>query len=315
MAPSNTSTTTAQSTSPTQEIPVRSVSGWPILIGVILTDAALITLATQTLPELFSRDVSPLVGVSVALSIALTVIGTITMMCGFFLVNPNMSRVLVLFGRYRGTQRDGGFFWTNPFTVKKSVSLRANNISSEQIKVNDLTGNPIEVGAVVVWKVMDTAQASFDVEDYHEYVDVQIETAIRELAKSHPYDDATSDEDVPSLRQDTEVVTAVLQEMLQQRLDRAGIAVLEARISHLAYAPEIASAMLQRQQASAIIAARKLIVAGAVGMVDDALTQLQADNIVELDAERRATLVGNLLVVLCGQHSPTPIVNTGGLYH
>ena len=314
MTPSTTSTTTAPSTSPTQEIPVRSISGWPVLIGVILTDIALITLATQTLPELFSRDVSPLVGVSVILAIILTVIGTITMLCGFFLVNPNMSRVLVLFGRYRGTQRNSGFFWTNPFTCKKSVSLRANNISSEQIKVNDLTGNPIEVGAVVVWKVMDTAQASFDVEDYHEYVDVQIETAIRELAKSHPYDDATSDDGVPSLRQDTEVVTAVLQDMLQERLDRAGIAVLEARISHLAYAPEIASAMLQRQQADAIIAARKKIVEGAVGMVDDALTQLSEREVVELDAERRVTLVGNLLVVLCGGVSPQPVLNTGSLY-
>jgi len=291
-----------------QEIPFRALSGWLVLLGLAAVDAAIVT-------HLVQSD-APRTPAFILLRGVLPAFASVVMLCGFFIVNPNMSRVLVLFGRYRGTERRAGFFWTNPFTIKNRVSLRAHNISSEKIKVNDLMGNPIEVGAVVVWQVQDTAQACFDVEDYNEYVDVQIETAIRELAKSHPYDEATSDDaTIPSLRQDTEVVTNVLQEMLQRRLDRAGISVLEARISHLAYAPEIASAMLQRQQASAIIAARQKIVAGAVGMVEDALAQLQAHDVVELDAERRATLVGNLLVVLCGQHSPQPVVNTGGLYH
>jgi regulator of protease activity HflC (stomatin/prohibitin superfamily) len=187
------------------------------------------------------------------------------------------------------------------------------------VKVNDLTGNPIEVGAVVVWQVADTAQAQFDVEDYFQYVDVQIETAVRQLAKSHPYDDASEhmkdDDSVVSLRTGTDQITAELGEELQARLNRAGIHVIDARISHLAYAPEIASAMLQRQQADAIIAARKKIVEGAVGMVEDALNQLNEKGVVELDAERRATLVGNLLVVLCGGAAPQPVINTGSLYN
>ncbi|MEQ8768097.1 MAG: SPFH domain-containing protein [Planctomycetota bacterium] len=236
---------------------------------------------------------------------------------GYFLVNPNMSRVLVLFGRYRGTVRADGFYWTNPFTIKHKVSLRAHNLSSERIKVNDLAGNPIEIGAVVVWQVRDTAQAQFDVEDYFQYVDVQIETAVRQLAKCHPYDDTSDeiDDSIPSLRTDTEQVTGELESELQQRLNRAGIEVIEARISHLAYSPEIASAMLQRQQADAIIAARKKIVEGAVGMVEDALIQLGQKQVVELDDERRATLVGNLLVVLCGGVAPQPVLNTGSLYN
>lgn len=234
---------------------------------------------------------------------------------GFFIVNPNMSRVLVLFGDYRGTVRESGWYWTNPFTSKLKVSLRAHNVASETIKVNDLVGNPIEIGAVVVWRIRDTAQASFDVEDYTEYVDIQIETAIRRLAGRHPYDEDDSEIELPSLRGDQDQVTNELQEALAERLDRAGVEVLEARISHLAYAPEIASAMLQRQQAQAIISARKQIVTGAVGMVEDALDQLSKAEIVELDDERRATLVGNLLVVLCGQENAKPVLNTGSLYN
>jgi len=247
--------------------------------------------------------------------VGLTLIGSFISFFGFFIVNPNMSRVLVFFGRYKGTVRDEGFYWVNPFMTKSALSLKAHNLSSETIKVNDLVGNPIEIGAVVVWQVHDTAQASFDVEDYFQYVDVQIETAIRHLAKSHPYDDQVSDVDTPSLRGDTGEMAGELQSELQDRLSRAGIAVIEARISHLAYAPEIASAMLQRQQASAIIAARKKIVEGAVDMVDDALGQLSERDVVELDGERRATLVGNLLVVLCGNNTPQPVINTGGLYN
>ncbi len=234
---------------------------------------------------------------------------------GLFLVNPNQSKVLVLFGRYRGTVREEGFYWTNPFTVRKRISLRAHNVASQKIKVNDLVGNPIEIGAVIVWQVRDTAQASFDVEDYNHYVDVQIETAIRELAKSHPYDDGQAESPITSLRGDTGVVAEVLTRELQARLERAGIEVLEAHISHLAYAPEIAHAMLQRQQAVAIIAARQKIVEGAVSIVDQALTDLGKKKVVELDDERRATLVGNLLVVLCGQAAAQPVVNAGSLYN
>jgi len=236
-------------------------------------------------------------------------------LAGFFVVNPNRSAVLVLFGRYRGTVRREGFYWTNPFTSKHSVSLRAHNVASERIKVNDLMGNPIEIGAVVVWRVRDTAQACFDVEDHEQYVDVQVETAIREIAKAHPYDDGQSDNNEISLRGDTAAVAEELTGELQARLDRAGIEVLEARISHLAYASEIASAMLQRQQAVAIIAARQKIVEGAVGMVEQALADLSKKQILTLDDERKATLVGNLLVVLCGQAAPQPVLNAGSLYN
>jgi len=211
--------------------------------------------------------------------------------------------------------RAPGFYWTNPFTSKATVSLRAHNVASEKIKVNDLLGNPIEIGAVIVWRVRDTAQARFDVEDHEKYVDVQVETAIREIAKAHPYDDGQSDKNEISLRGDTSAVIEELKTELQARLDRAGIEVLEARISHLAYAPEIASAMLQRQQAVAIISARQKIVEGAVSIVEQALTDLSKHNVVHLDDERKATLVGNLLVVLCGNSSPQPVINTGGLYN
>lgn len=292
-----------------QELPFRALSGWLVLLGIPLYWAALITYGIQS--DLF---VDP-PRVAWVLTLVGSFLVTITCLPGFFLVNPNMSRVLVLFGRYRGTVRSNGFYWTNPFTQKHSISLRVHNLSSEKIKVNDLGGNPIEIGAVVVWQVRDTAQARFDVEDYFQYVDVQIETAIRHLAKTHPYDDHVSDTDVPSLRGDTAETTAELMAELQERLDRAGIEVLEARISHLAYSQEIASAMLQRQQASAVIAARKLIVEGAVHMVEDALQQLSERGVVELDPERRATLVGNLLVVLCGNAHAQPVINTGGLYN
>jgi regulator of protease activity HflC (stomatin/prohibitin superfamily) len=238
-----------------------------------------------------------------------------TCIFGFFIVTPNHSRVLVLFGRYRGTVRQEGFYWTNPFTSKRSVSLRAHNMASEKIKVNDLLGNPIEIGAVIVWRVHDTAQASFDVEDHERYVDVQVETAIREIAKGHPYDDGQTEENQISLRGDTSAVVEELKTELQERLKRAGIEVIEARISHLAYAPEIASAMLQRQQATAIIAARQKIVEGAVSIVEQALADLGRKQVIELDPERKATLVGNLLVVLCGQGSPQPVINTGSLYN
>ena len=249
--------------------------------------------------------------------LALVLAFLVWLMCwaGFFVVQPNVARVLVLFGRYRGTVRENGFYWTNPFTLKPKISLKAHNVASEKIKVNDLMGNPIEIGAVVVWQVRDTAQARFDVENFENYVNVQIETAIRHLASTHPYEEAMVDGATQSLRGSTEELASELKTEVQMRLDRAGIEVLDTRITHLAYAPEIAAAMLQRQQATAIIAARRLIVQGAVGMVEHALEDLGAKHIVELDDERKATLVGNLLVVLCGHSSPTPIINAGTLYN
>ena len=291
-----------------KEIVRDPISGWPVLIGLLLFEVGLIT----TLVRMNLSDEA------LAIPILLGFLTFILSMAGFFVVGPNMCRALVLFGNYKGTVRKQGFFWTNPFTNKIKLSLRAHNVASETIKVNDLDGNPIEIGAVVVWQVEDSAQALFDVESYEEYVDIQIEAAVRQLASSHPYDENSGDDhggDVVSLRGDSAEVAEELQRMLGERLHRAGIHVLEARLSHLAYAPEIASAMLQRQQAQAIIAARKQIVEGAVGMVEHALSDLGTRGVVELDDERRATLVGNLLVVLCGQANPQPVVNTGSLYN
>lgn len=287
-----------------KELPFQAHSGWLALFALLGLEALLIAVAIALPP-------TPVKAVPIVLA-ALTLPFTLP---GFFLVNPNMSRVLVLFGTYRGSVRKEGFYWTNPFTSKTRVSLKAHNVASDKIKVNDLGGNPIEIGAVVVWQVRDTAQAEFAVEDYQHYVDVQIETAVRQLASTHPYDEGQADANVPTLRGDSTEVAEQLQSQLSRRLERAGIEVLEARLSHLAYAPEIASAMLQRQQASAIIAARAQIVDGAVSMVEHALDELNKKNVVELDDERRATLVGNLLVVLCSHAEPTPVLNTGSLYN
>lgn len=286
-----------------KELAFQPSSAWPMVFGLpVVVIGAWIAAAVAQLP---------------ALIVPAAILSVVAFVClfGFFVVTPNHSKLLVLFGSYRGTVRTPGFYWTNPFTSKATVSLRAHNVASEKIKVNDLLGNPIEIGAVIVWRVRDTAQARFDVEDHEKYVDVQVETAIREIAKAHPYDDGQSDKNEISLRGDTSAVIEELKHELQARLDRAGIEVLEARLSHLAYAPEIASAMLQRQQAVAIIAARQKIVEGAVSIVEQALADLGKHNVVNLDDERKATLVGNLLVVLCGQATPQPVINTGGLYH
>lgn len=237
------------------------------------------------------------------------------MMFGFFTVEPNTARVITLFGSYSGTVRTAGFHWINPFTSKKKVSLRANNFNSEKLKVNDLLGNPIEIAAVVVWQVKDTARAVFDVERFDMFVQVQSESAVRMVASRHPYDDGQAHDVSTTLRGSSDQVAQELQHELQQRLDRAGIEVIEARLSHLAYAPEIAAAMLQRQQASAVIAARQMIVDGAVGMVELALHRLSDKKMIDLDDERRAALVGNLLVVLCSHTNPTPVMNTGTLYN
>jgi regulator of protease activity HflC (stomatin/prohibitin superfamily) len=234
---------------------------------------------------------------------------------GLAIVNPNESKVLTLFGKYQGTVKQDGFFWVNPFTVKKKVSLKAFNLNGQQLKVNDSVGNPIEIAAVIVWQIKDTAKAVFAVENYLQYVNIQSEAAVRHLANSFPYDHIEDESASITLRGGSEQVGILLEKELNERLDRAGIEVLEARISHLAYAPEIAHAMLQRQQASAIISARRLIVEGAVGMVEMALQKMEEKNIIELDEERKAAMVSNLLVVLCGDRSVSPIVNTGTLYH
>jgi regulator of protease activity HflC (stomatin/prohibitin superfamily) len=231
---------------------------------------------------------------------------------GFVVVQPNDSRVLILFGKYIGTVRESGFWWINPFTVRKKVSLRIRNFNSQKIKVNDLHGNPIEIGAVIVWRVTDSAKAVFDVENYEQFVDIQSETAIRSLASEFPYD--VSEDDKASLRGSPQEIAENLNNTLQSRLEVAGVDVLEARISHLAYAPEIAQAMLRRQQAQAIIAARTKIVEGAVGMVEMALHALSEQNIVKLDEDKKATMVNNLMVALVSETEVQPIINTGTLY-
>lgn len=242
-------------------------------------------------------------------------INTILVLPGLVIINPNESKVLTLFGKYVGTVKQDGFFWVNPFTIKKKVSLKAFNLNGQQLKVNDKVGNPIEIAAVIVWQIKDTANAVFAVENYLQYVNIQSEAAVRHLANSFPYDNIEDETASITLRGGAEQVSTLLVEELNERLDRAGIEVLEARISHLAYAPEIAHTMLQRQQASAIISARRLIVEGAVGMVEMALAKLSEKNIVNLDEERKAAMVSNLLVVLCGDRSVNPVVNTGTLYH
>jgi regulator of protease activity HflC (stomatin/prohibitin superfamily) len=273
------------------------ISGWAMVAFDVLLFAAALSLV---------KVVSPW---TLMLLVPAIFIG-----CGFFIVNPNVARVLVLFGDYRGTVRTEGFYWTNPFTWRHKVSLRAHNLNMKSLKVNDLIGNPIEIAAVVVWRVHDSAKATFDVQDFGEFVSVQSEAALRQLASVHPYDEGHTETVRTSLRGSQNEVSVELKGTLQQRLDPAGVEVVDARLSHLAYAPEIASAMLQRQQATAIIAARAMIVDGAVGMVEMALEKLSQKEIVHLDAERRAQLCGNLLVVLCGHENPQPILNTGSLY-
>ena len=234
---------------------------------------------------------------------------------GFFAPQPNESRVMVLFGSYRGTVRNSGFHWANPFMTRLNVSLRARNLTGEKLKVNDKRGSPIEIAAVVVWRVEDTAQATFDVDNFENYVRVQSESAVRHLANAYPYDHGEDSEMTEiTLRSGMDEVSAALQRELSARLAKAGVVVEEARLTHLAYAPEIASAMLRRQQAEAVIAARKKIVHGAVSMVEMALAELSAKGVVNLDDERKAAMVSNLMVVLCGESEVHPVVNAGTLY-
>jgi regulator of protease activity HflC (stomatin/prohibitin superfamily) len=243
------------------------------------------------------------------------VVGLVLIVCllGFFMVHPNQARVMTLFGTYVGSARDTGLRWANPFYAKKAVSLRVRNFDCDTLKVNDSSGNPIEIAAVVVWKVVDSAEAVFEVDDYISFVEIQSEAAVRNLATTYPYESHSADQ--VALRSSPQQIADELKTEVQNRLEKAGVEVIEARISHLAYAPEIASAMLKRQQAQAIVAARRQIVDGAVGMVKMALDELKKQDVIELDDERKAAMVSNLLVVLCGEENAQPVLNTGSLYN
>jgi regulator of protease activity HflC (stomatin/prohibitin superfamily) len=277
--------------------------GIPMVLALLALSALLVWLFVQTVD---AKNVLGILGAATALAVV------IFLWCGLYMVHPNQGKVLQLFGAYSGTTKAQGLRWANPFLSKKPVSLRVRNFESSRLKVNDNEGNPIEIAAVVVWKVVETAEAVFEVDDYENYVHVQSEAAVRNLATSYTYD--AHDETTISLRGHTATVADHLKREIQERLAKAGVEVIEARISHLAYAPEIAAAMLQRQQAGAIIAARQRIVEGAVGMVEMALSMLSQKSIIELDEERRASMVSNLLVVLCGERAAQPIINTGTIY-
>jgi regulator of protease activity HflC (stomatin/prohibitin superfamily) len=285
------------------EKPYKALNGLAILAISLIVMVLSIVLAIKA----FRAGNEPLGLVwTVALVIESVMLG------GLFIVHPNEAKALVLFGTYKGTVRQDGFWWANPFLTKQAITLRVRNFETAKLKVNDNHSNPIEIAAIVVWKVVDSAEALFEVEDYQRYVEVQSESALRSVAVQYAYDSHTPGE--LSLSQNTAEVSHALEKALVDRLLKAGVEVKEARISHLAYSPEIAAAMLQRQQASAIIAARQKIVEGAVGMVETALELLSAKSIVKLDEERKAAMVSNLLVVLCSDHATQPVVNTGSLY-
>lgn len=286
------------------EQPARTASGW---IGLVV-NIALYVLVLLLVFGGKSGNLSVLLPLGVGVLLV-----AVTMSCGFFTLQPNEGVVLILFGAYKGTVRDSGFFITNPFNKRIRISLRTRNFNSDKIKVNEKRGNPIEIAAVVVWRVRDTAQACFDVDSYENYVRVQSESAVRHVASSYAYDDGEPDE--ITLRGGSDDVSAALTRELQVRLAKAGVQVEEARLTHLAYAPEIAQAMLRRQQAEAVIAARQKIVHGAVSMVEMALNELSAKKVVHLDEERKAAMVSNLLVVLCGEGEAHPVINTGTLYN
>jgi regulator of protease activity HflC (stomatin/prohibitin superfamily) len=277
--------------------------GLPMLLALLSADGVLIWTLVSAIQSRASLTI-----VAAALGIALITF----LIGGVFMVNPNEAKVLQLFGGYAGTARQDGLRWANPFFTKKRISLRIRNFESSHLKVNDIDGNPIEIAAIVVWKVVDTAEACFEVDDFEHYVKVQSESALRNLATSYAYD--SHDDKIVSLRGHTTAVADHLKLEVQERLAKAGVSVLEARISHLAYAPEIAAAMLQRQQAGAIIAARQRIVEGAVGMVEMALDMLSQKSIITLDEDRKAAMVSNLLVVLCGDRNTQPVINTGTIY-
>jgi len=271
-----------------------------VLLAMLLMDIALLIVVGNA-------RIIPLMIISI---LALPVI--IVMLFGLYMVHPNQSKVLQLFGKYIGTVKDTGLRWSNPFYSKEAVSVKVRNFESGQLKVNDSAGNPIEIATVVVWKIVDTAEAIFEVDDYESFVQIQTEAALRNMASAHPYESHKGEK--TTLRSSPHEIALLLQKEVQDRLDKAGVEVIEARISHLAYAPEIAASMLKRQQAQAIVAARTQIVEGAVGMVEIALSELSKRKIIELDDERKAAMVSNLLVVLCGEENAQPIINSGSLY-
>ncbi len=288
----------------TAERPASTISGYVMLIVLLL--AILVDVYAIS-----SMPIGPGVGFNILLIVLATLL-FILVMPGFYMLQPNQAVAITLFGDYRGTDRTTGLRWTWPWMGKKKVSVRANNFISEKIKVNDLRGNPIEMAAQIVWRVVDSAQALFDVDDYKQFVRVQVEAAIRTIGSRYPYDDFEHQE--VTLRGNHDQVGIELRTELQARLAVAGITVDECGFTHLAYAQEIAGAMLRRQQAQAVVAARKTLVEGAVGMVEMALEMLSEKNVVELDDERRAAMVSNLMVVLCGERDTQPVVNTGTLY-
>jgi len=302
-----------------REIEVQAKFGWGMLILDIALYVILIAVPAGVAGEAakLGRHVNLPSSTMIMLVIAeaLFALAAAYVTKGFFMLQPNQAAVLLLFGRYKGTVKQEGFLWTNPFYTRMKVSLRLRNLNGEKLKVNDHAGNPIEIAAVVVWKVENAFAACFEVDDYQSYVTIQSESAIRHLASSYPYDSWEEKESEVSLRGNIDEVSAALEKELQTRLDKAGVKVLEARLSHLAYAPEIAEAMLKRQQAGAVIAARKKIVEGAVSMVRMALDQLSAEHVVEFDEERKAAMVSNLLVILCGETNAQPVINAGTLYH
>jgi regulator of protease activity HflC (stomatin/prohibitin superfamily) len=286
-----------------KEAPVSSIPGIPMLLGVLV---AMPLCAYGAVSGLAAGQPAQVILSLIAGVIAVVMLG------GFYMVEPNQAAVLSLFGKYIGTCKDQGLRWNNPFYSARKISQRTRNFESSKLKVNDLDGNPIEIASVVVWQVVDSAEAVYNVDDYESFVHIQTESAVRAMATSYPYD--THEDEKMSLRGNAAVIAKHLTEEIQERLALAGVQIMEARISHLAYSPEIAQAMLQRQQAGAIIAARTRIVEGAVSMVEMALNELSKRNVVDLDPERRAAMVSNLLVVLCGERGTQPIVNTGSIY-
>lgn len=295
-----------------REIEVKAANGLTALLVLIPTQFGISYLAFLAIRSLAENGPAPLRLATFAVVVLLWFANLLTMAGGLFTVAPNEAKVMQLFGKYVGTVHDPGLRWSNPFYTKKALSLRVRNFETGKLKVNDKRGNPIEFAAVVVWKVVDTAEASFEVDDFKHYVHVQSEAAGRALATNYPYDVFVEGE--VSLVSHTSEVSEKLAVEIQDRLEKAGVKVIEARVSHLAYSPEIASAMLQRQQADAVIAARKKIVHGAVGMVEHALAELSKKSIVELDEERKAAMVSNLLVVLTSDSHTQPVINAGSIY-
>lgn len=292
------------------ERPAKSYNGYVMLLVALAAFVLFVLTIVNGAPPDYATKAQKLLFVG---SLLLGLIPFLLVISGFFMIQPNQTAVITLFGAYSGTERTEGLRWVWPWMMRKKISARAHNVHSEKVKINDLRGNPIEIACNVVWRVRDTAQAAFDVDDYKQFVEIQIEAGLRTVGARHPYDDM-SDEDETTLRGSADVVNGELCAELNERLQVAGIVVDEAGLTHLAYAPEIAGAMLRRQQADAVIAARKKVVIGAVGMVEDALAKLSEDGIVDLDDERKAAMVSNLMVVLCGDREAQPVVNAGTLY-